>query len=235
MIKTMLEEEPKSTAYLLYGSKDENNIIFKNQLDELQSLYEGQIVIDHTLSSPQKEKSKGLLGVLGKTKTKWHGLKGRIDSGKVARFIQDNPPKSEKEEYYICGPGDMIETVTTTLMGNGVLKSNIHQEYFSTGESGNVEVVNAAVSATLKAHLNGKEINLVIQEGKTLLDTLLDDGHEAPYSCTSGACSTCMAKVIKGSVEMEACFALDDDEIKDGYILTCQSHPTSSEVEIKYE
>ena len=74
-----------------------------------------------------------------------------------------------------------------------------------------------------------------MKEGKSLLDTLLDAGHEAPYSCTSGACSTCMAKVKKGSVEMEACFALDDEEIKEGYILTCQAHPTSSEVEIEYE
>jgi ring-1,2-phenylacetyl-CoA epoxidase subunit PaaE len=235
MIKTMLEEEPKSTAYLLYGSKDENNIIFKKQLDELYSMHEGQIIVDHTLSSPQKEKAGGLLGVLGKKQSKWQGLKGRIDSEKVARFVQENPPKTGNEEYYICGPGDMIETVRTTLLGNGVQKNNIHQEYFSSGDSSKVEVANAAAGATLTAHLDGKEIKLKIQEGKTLLDTLLDNGHEAPYSCTSGACSTCMAKVMKGSVEMEACFALDDDEIKDGYILTCQSHPTSSEVEIIYE
>ena len=235
MIKTMLEEEPKSTAYLLYGSKNEESIIFKSQLDELYSLYEGQIVIDHTLSKPQKEKASGLLGVLGKKQTKWQGLKGRIDSEKVARFVQENPPKTEHEEYYICGPGDMIDTVRTTLMGNGVNQNNIHQEYFSVGDSDKVEVANAAAGAMLTAHLNGKEIKIKVKEGKTLLDTLLDAGHEAPFSCTSGACSTCMAKVIKGTVEMEACFALDDDEIEDGYVLTCQSHPTSNEVEIKYE
>lgn len=235
MIKTMLEEEPKSTAYLLYGSKEEKNIIFKKQLDELHSIYEGQIVVDHTLSSPHKEKASGLLGVLGKKQTKWYGLRGRIDSQKVARFVQENPPKTENEEYYICGPGDMIETVRTTLMGNGVQQNNIHQEYFSSGDSSKVEFANATPGAMLTTHLNGKEIKLEVQEGKTLLDTLLDEGHEAPYSCTSGACSTCMAKVMKGSVVMDACFALDDDEIKDGYILTCQSHPTSKDVEIIYE
>ena len=74
-----------------------------------------------------------------------------------------------------------------------------------------------------------------MEGGKTILETLLDAGYEAPYSCTSGACATCMAKVKKGTVEMEACFALDDDEIEDGYILTCQAHPTCSEVEIEYE
>jgi len=235
MVKSMLEDEPKSTAYVLYGSKDEDNIIFKNQLAELQAHHEGQLIIDYILSKPAKEKSSGILGILGKSKTKWYGLKGRIDSAKVARFIQDNPSKTENAEYYICGPGDMIETVRTTLMGNEVSEKNIHQEYFTSGDSGSTEVANATAGASLTARLNGQEIKLTINEGKTILDTLLDAGHEAPYSCTSGACSTCMAKVIKGSVEMEACFALDDDEVKDGYILTCQAHPTSSEVEIEYE
>ena len=235
MIKSMLEDEPKSTAYLLYGSKDEDHIIFKKQFDALLNEYEGQLVVQHTLSRPIKEKSGGLLGMLGKSKTQWRGLKGRIDSGKVVRFLNENPAKSNTREFYICGPGDMIETVRTTLLGNGVVDNQIHQEYFTSGSSENRETIESASGAKLKALLNGQEINLVIQEGKTILDTLLDAGHEAPFSCTSGACSTCMAKVLEGNTEMEACFALDDDEIKDGYILTCQAHPTTKEVVIQYE
>ena len=235
MIKSMLEDEPKSTAYLLYGSKNEDAIIFKNQLDELQSRYEGQLIIEYTLSKPLKEKSSGLLGLLGKKNTNWSGLKGRIDSSKVARFVQEYVPKSSEAEYYVCGPGDMIDTVKTTLMGNGVQKKNIHQEYFTAGSSESIETFQSADGATLTAHLNGEEIKLEVANGKTLLDTLLDAGVDAPYSCTSGACSSCMAKVVQGEVKMEACFALDDDEVNDGYILTCQSHPVSKQVEIKYE
>lgn len=235
MIKSMLENEPKSTAYLLYGSKDENAIIFKKQLDDLQSKYEGQLIIEYTLSKPNKEKSSGILGLLGKKQSSWQGLKGRIDSSKVARFVQENLPKSAQAEYYICGPGDMIETVKTTLMGNGAQKQNIHQEYFTAGNTDSVQTIQSAEGASLIAHLDGVEIKLDIKEGKTLLDTLLDAGHEAPYSCTSGACSSCMAKVLHGEVKMEACFALDDDEIEEGYILTCQSHPITNKVEIKYE
>jgi ring-1,2-phenylacetyl-CoA epoxidase subunit PaaE len=235
MIKAMLEEEPKSTAYLLYGSKNENDIIYKNQFEELKARYEGQLIVDHTLSRPTKIKKTGILGVLGKKQTQWSGLKGRIDSAKVARFIQENPPKSDNTEYYICGPGEMIDIVRTTLMGNGVEKTNIHQEYFTSGTTGSHEVNNSADVAKLTAHLNGQKINIEIPKGKTILDALLNAGHEAPYSCTSGACSTCMAKVLYGQVEMEACFALDDEEINDGYILTCQAHPTSKEVEVRYE
>ncbi|MDF1694396.1 MAG: ferredoxin--NADP reductase [Saprospiraceae bacterium] len=235
MIKSMLEDEPKSTAYLLYGSKHEEGIIFKSQIEELQNRYEGQFIVQHTLSKPTKEKSGGILGILGKKETKWTGLKGRIDSAKVARFAQEYTPKSEQAEYYICGPGSMIETVQTTLMGNGVQKQNIHREYFTAGNSDSIQTVQSSDGAVLTARLNGEEIKLNVVGGKTLLDTLLDAGHEAPYSCTSGACSSCMAKVIKGEVKMEACFALDDDEVEEGYILTCQAHPISSEVEIEYE
>lgn len=235
MIRSMLEDEPKSTAYLLYGSKDETSIIFKKQLEDLHSHYEGQLVIEHTLSQPTMEKSGGLLGMFGKKRSSWPGLKGRIDSSKVVGFIHSHPSKSDNKEYYICGPGSMIDTVRTTLLGNGVDTKNIHQEYFTSGSSDTSDVARAKAGASLTAYLSGKEINLTIEKGKTLLDTLLDAGYEAPYSCTSGACSTCMAKVTKGSAEMESCFALDDDEIKEGYVLTCQAHPTSDDVEIRYE
>ena len=235
MIKSMLEHEPKSTAYLLYGNKNEENIIFKDAIESLKEKYEGQIVVEMTISQPKTEKGSGILGILGKKKTSWHGLKGRIDSAKIARFVQENPPKSEHAEYYICGPGAMIEIVQTTLMGNGAQKSNIHQEYFTSGDSSKSNVAQAAEGAKLYAKLGGKNFDLPIQKNKTILDTMLDAGHEAPYSCTSGACSTCMAKLTKGTVEMEACFALDDDEIADGFILTCQAHPTSAEVEVDFD
>lgn len=235
MIKSMLEQEPKSTAYLFYGNKDEDNIIFNTALDKMKEAYIGQLVVEITLSQPIVEKSSGIMGVLGKKKTKWKGQKGRIDSAKIAWFVQEYPPKTDNAEYYICGPGEMIENVQTTLMGNGVQKSNIHQEYFTASDSDSVNVATAADGAILKAKLNGEQISLPIQKNKTLLDTMLDAGHDAPYSCTSGACSTCMAKVTKGTVEMESCYALEDDEIADGFILTCQAHPTSAEVEVDFD
>jgi len=83
-------------------------------------------------------------------------------------------------------------------------------------------------------HLRGETMLLQVTD-QTILDTLLDHGYDAPYSCHSGACATCMAKVLQGQVEMDACFALNDQEIANGYILSCQSHPTTGIVEITYD
>ena len=84
-------------------------------------------------------------------------------------------------------------------------------------------------------HLKGEKIELAIPDGATILDVLVKEKYDPPYSCTAGACSTCMAKVISGKVTMDACYALDDDEVKAGYILTCQSHPETAVVELSYD
>ena len=234
MIKTLLEKEPKSSIYLMYGNRDENNIIFKEQLTQLQSTYNGQFHLDITLSKPITTKGSGLIGLLGKKSSSWKGLKGRIDTSKVVAHLNKYSSKSGNNQYYICGPGTMIDEVKSTLLGNEVSEKDIHQEYFTGGDSA-TKSSSSANGAKLIATLKGEKIILDIPSGKTVLDTMIDAGHDAPYSCTSGACSTCMAKVTKGTVEMDACFALDDDEVTQGYILTCQAHPTSSEVEIDFD
>ena len=83
--------------------------------------------------------------------------------------------------------------------------------------------------------LDGERIELSPEAGKSILDQLIDEGYDPPYSCTSGVCSTCMAKIIKGAVEMEACYALDEEEVEQGFILTCQSHPVTDHLELTYD
>lgn len=234
MIKTILENEPKSSIYLLYGNRDENSIIFKNQLEDLQNIYVGQFYLDITLSKSIKSKDSGIMGLLGKKTSSWKGIKGRIDSSKIVNHINKYPSKSLNNEYYICGPGTMIEEVKSTLIGNEVSEKYIHMEYFTGGNTSNVSTANTGDSKMI-ATLKEENFEIEILSGKTILDTMIDAGYDVPYSCTSGACSTCMAKVTKGTVEMDACYALDDDEIKEGYILTCQAHPTTPEVEINFD
>ncbi len=241
ILKTVLEKEPKSKVVLLYGNRNEDCIIFKGELDQLQQRYSGQLFIEHTLSQPNKERKSGLGGFFGKSKISWQGNVGRIDNKAVESLLSKHSSEGSEEEFFICGPNTMIDTVEQVLIGRGIDKKRVHAERFSSAqlphEEGSKPAAAAATGggAQLIVHLDGERLETAIAPGKTILDTLLDLKYEPPYSCTSGSCSTCMAKVIQGEVEMEACYALDEDEVKDGYILTCQAKPTTNVVEVTFD
>ena len=164
----------------------------------------------------------------------WKGKKGRIDANAVEEFITENPPIAQTTEYYICGPGAMNVSVRKTLMGLDIPKELIHIEQFGGNiENANTEI-NAVENAKLTAHLNGQNYNLNIPNGKTILQVLKEAGANPPYSCESGVCATCVAKVTNGSAEMKNCMALEDSDIEKGLILTCQALPTSESVDVVF-
>ncbi len=235
ILRTILEKEPMSRVCLLYGNRHEGSIIFRRQLEALSREYSGQLFVEHILSRPRRKKLAGIKGWFSKGEITWEGRTGRISPSEVERFLNEHPPQASRTEYFICGPGNMIDAVRGTLKGRGVDADQIHVEHFVSGTPKSASSANGSPSAKLVAHLDGEKIELEMEAGKTILDALIDKGYDPPFSCTAGACSTCMAKMTRGSVTMDACYALDEEEIDEGYILTCQSHPTTPEVEVSYE
>lgn len=241
ILRTILEAEPMSSVFLLYGNRDEASIIFRDTLEQLSERYAGQLAVEHILSQPQKEPGAGgLFGMFKKTTSNWQGKTGRIDARAVAAFLAENPPHGPAADcqYFLCGPGNLTDTVKAALLGQGVDAKQIHTEHFANAHhvpGENLPSAPAAGGKRIVVHLKGQRIETAVPDGATVLDVMVKEKYDAPYSCTSGACATCMAKVLQGKVKMDVCYALEDDEIKAGYCLTCQSHPETDFVELTYD
>lgn len=232
--KTVLEAEPMSTVYMLYGNRTEGDIIFREQLDHLAQRYENQFFVSYILTKPAKTEG-GLFGMF--KKSNWSGMKGRIDDDTAAEWLEDHLPVSNESDclYYACGPGNMAEIVEDVLISRGVTPKQIHKELFVNAGDSPGQHIAAGGEMDVKVILKGKEYTVRVPADNTILDVLVSQKIDAPYSCTSGACSTCMSRVKQGKVSMDACYALDDSEVKDGYILTCQAHPVTSDVVISFD
>lgn len=232
-MRLLLEDEPLCTIHLYYGNRDQDSIIFRSWLDDAVRQYAGQLTVDYILS--QTLEGGFLGGLFGKKKSLWLGEKGRIDADRILKFLERYPHYSIPSVYHICGPGEMITTVRETLLKSGIVKEDIHTEYFTPATAKEIsEEIPESGPYRLVARLRGQRIETTIRD-HTILETLQDAGYDPPYSCTSGTCATCMAKLVSGKVHMDQCFALSDQEVADGFVLTCQSHPVDGDVEVDYD
>ena len=234
----VLDQEPKSTVVLLYGSRTEADIIFKEELENMVRRHQQQCYVYHTLSKPDGGGMALVKSLFGKKKPEWQGLRGRISASHLQNMMQQHPGTRNNDLYFVCGPGDLIVMTDKALQTAGIAEEQIKKEFFtaaSTDPHAHTHPPRAkGQPASVTVHMRGQEIHLEVMD-KSILDTMLDKGFDAPYSCHSGACATCMAKVISGQVDMDACFALSDKEIANGYVLACQSHPVTDTVEITFD
>ncbi len=227
ILKSVLELEPKSKFVLFYGNRSSNSIIFKSELEDLKDTHLNRLEVHHILS--REDQGSDL-------------LYGRIDADKVSSCANKFFEPEDVAGYYLCGPGSMIEAASATLEKLGVEKEKINFELFtSAGHADKVDhskdiAQKAKVDSNVTVILDGDETHFeMVSSGRTILDAALDAGADVPFACKGAVCCTCRAKLLEGSAEMEMNYALMDDEVADGYILTCQSHPTSERVVVSYD
>ncbi|MDY8137993.1 ferredoxin--NADP reductase [Aquimarina sp. 2201CG5-10] len=226
--KTILSTEKQSYVHMVYGNQNSDTIMFLESLKLLQKEYPDRFILIHTLSRPKSSWSD-----LWKTSKDIPYRKGRIDSDCVTWFINEYPPYAQNAEYFICGPDTMIENTKKTLNKIDVPDTRIFTESF--GSSSNIDSTEGIKNAKLTARLQGEMVVTTIPKGKTILRALIDSGKEPPYSCEGGVCATCICKLTSGQVHMKNNLALDEQEVAQGYILSCQSIPITKEIEVIYE
>ena len=226
IIKTTLRTEPASQFTLVYANRNKNTIIFKEELEGLKDKFIDRFRIIHILS---RERTDAPIN------------SGRIDTNKLSELNKLIDYKNA-DEFFICGPEEMIFTIKDFLLQHQVDEKKIHFELFTTPETKKVKTKIEKKQEADKqkskvtAKLDGVIFDFDVEyDGDSIIDAALFQGIELPYSCKGGVCGTCKAKLLEGEVEMDAHYALEPEEIEQGYILTCQSHPKTGKVVIDYD
>jgi ring-1,2-phenylacetyl-CoA epoxidase subunit PaaE len=208
-----------SKLLLFYGNKNEDTIMFKDELEDLEN-----VEVRHVLSRQEKEGTEH----------------GRLNTEKVRDMIKKDLDILKSKGFYLCGPEQMILNVSDVLKTFGVPEEKIHYELFTTPT-----LMKSKQKETVADFEGVSKVTVILDEeeekfdlesnGATILDEAESYGIEAPFSCRGGVCCSCKAKVLKGAVTMDKNFTLTDSEIEEGFILTCQSHPNSEELTITYD
>jgi len=226
IIKTHLHSEPKSTFKLFYINQTVSSIILKEEIEALKNQYMERFEIFHFLT--RQNRSVELFN-------------GRLDREKLEVIFKTICDTDRIDDYFLCGPEAMIFLVKDFLESNRVDTKKIHFELFATAGSAPImapELKKQLAGKTTKVTLieGGKSMNFEIEMGgDNLLDAALNNSADLPYACKGGVCCTCRAKLIEGEVTMGVTYGLEEDEIKAGYILTCQAMPTTEQVVVDFD
>ncbi|MFD1871822.1 2Fe-2S iron-sulfur cluster-binding protein [Hymenobacter bucti] len=232
MLKAILSEEPQSHVLLLYGNRNEDSVIFKKQLDELEAGSRGRLQVEHVYSQPLRPAGP-------------HQHTGRVNRTTILRILEQRHQfPAPQAEYYICGPEGLMTECEAALQLLNVPSSRIRRESFvaaaDTAEAsathGDVlagDDDGPAKSRNVTIQYEGSEYVLTVPTGKTILDAALDEDIDLPYSCQAGLCTACRGKCLSGKVHLDEREGLSDSEIAKGYILTCVAHPLTSDVVIE--
>lgn len=227
IVGTILEHEPESTLSLVYVNRTSTSTMLLEKLEDIRDRFIGRIQISYLFT---REASAAEL------------LSGRPDRARFDSLIAARIFPADVDHVFLCGPIDLISTASDALLAAGTDPNHIHRELFTADQLGSVRSVapqeiddTTAVVATGTATLHGRETAFSVYEGDSVLDAVQRERPDAPFSCRSGVCSTCQAKLVEGSVDMAVNYGLEQDDLDRGLVLTCQSRPTTTSVVVDYD
>ncbi|WP_430410873.1 2Fe-2S iron-sulfur cluster-binding protein [Kordia sp.] len=216
ILKTALDYG--NTVALLYGNKSIAETIFYDELIALTEKYPN-FYLKFAFSQTREE----------------NALAGRIDGASVNYVVKNQMKDVDFSQYYICGPEEMIHTVSDTLKSNGVAEDTIHFELFTSSAETN-EAAEAVTGKTkISILVDDEDFTFEMDASETILDAALKQKIDAPYSCQGGICSSCICRVTEGKAIMEKNQILTDSELEEGMILACQAHPTTATIAVDFD
>jgi ring-1,2-phenylacetyl-CoA epoxidase subunit PaaE len=228
ILKTVLAREPQARFTLVYANRQISSIMFREALDDLKDRHLGRLSLIHVLESEAQEIDL---------------FTGRVDGEKCAALFRSWIDLASVTTAFICGPEPMMLAIAEALRTHGLPDARIKFELFASGQPGRakaraVSAAAAAASARCEATVTldgATRAFTMAKAGESLLDAALAARIDAPYACKAGVCSTCRAKVLEGEAEMLVNHALEDYEVRQGYVLTCQCYPLSDRIVVSYD
>ena len=227
LLKTALLTEPESRFTLFYGNRDSNSIIFLEALAQLKNRFMDRLEVHHFLAEEAEE---------------FELFNGMLDRAKCDEILETLIDPAEVTAFFICGPGPMMDAAEAALLARGVPKDHIHLERFTADRPAEAlqaqlaELSRDAAGLSMLVTLDGRKRRVAFDAAAgNILDSARAAGLPAPFACKAGVCATCRARVVSGEVEMAARYGLTDEEVAAGYVLTCQSVPKGSGVELDYD
>lgn len=222
MAATVLAREPEARFCLIRSDRTAASTMFLDEVADLKDRFPDRFQLVTVLS--REEQQSGLPS-------------GRLDQERLTGLLPALLPVADVDGWFLCGPFGLVQGAERALRGLGVDRSRIHEEIFHVddGSARASASVTAPAHASLTATLDGRSGKWPVQEGESLLETMLRSRSDAPYACKGGVCGTCRAFLVSGEVRMDRNFALEPEETDAGYVLACQSHPATPEVELDFD
>ncbi|MCF3961251.1 2Fe-2S iron-sulfur cluster-binding protein [Streptomyces fuscigenes] len=222
---TLLAREPEARFCLVRSDRTVASTMFLDEVADLKDRYPGRFQLVPVVS--REEQQAGLPS-------------GRLDRQRLTALLPSVLPVADVDGWFLCGPLGLVAAADRALRGLGVDRSRIHQEIFhideaATGVPALAPSTAPAAGSTLTATLAGRSGTWPVEHGEPLLETVLRARADAPYACRGGVCGTCRAFLVSGEVTMDRNFALEPEETEAGYVLACQSHAATSEVELDFD